>query len=86
MCPDGKVCFFSERDYSGISTEKSPDNFCDDRPIDNYDAYAVINKTSRPIRVYNSVWCTGAYTLADVPAGGNLSISGGAGMSGWKSI
>ncbi|MFF9425591.1 peptidase inhibitor family I36 protein [Streptomyces sp. NPDC014746] len=85
-CPNGQVCFFTERDYSGVSSVKEADNYCDDRPIDRHDAYSVINNTSRPIRVYNSVWCTGAYALGDIPAGGAVSLTGDAGMTGWKSI
>ncbi|MFJ9692704.1 peptidase inhibitor family I36 protein [Kitasatospora sp. NPDC101183] len=82
-CPQDKVCFFSDGDLTGEQVNRKPGSSCDNGT--SHGSYSVINNSSRPIRMFNSVFCTGAYTIGEVPAGGQY-LNSGTKITGWKNI
>ncbi|MFJ7205010.1 peptidase inhibitor family I36 protein [Streptomyces sp. NPDC098789] len=82
-CPADKVCFYENGDLSGEFVEKSPGQSCDNAT--RHGSYSVINHSSRAIRLFNSVFCLGAYQITEVPAGGML-LNSGTKITGWKNI
>ncbi|MEV7547938.1 peptidase inhibitor family I36 protein [Streptomyces sp. NPDC089915] len=82
-CPADKVCFYENGDLSGEFVERSPGSSCDSATRKG--AYSLVNHSSRAIRLYNSVFCLGAYTIADVPVGGTY-LNSGTKITGWKSF
>ncbi|MFJ8443006.1 peptidase inhibitor family I36 protein [Kitasatospora griseola] len=83
VCPQDKVCFFGDGDLVGETAVKNPGSSCDNAT--SHGSYSLINNSSRAIRIYNSVWCTGAYAIADVPSGGTFTNSSDK-ITGWKNI